>query len=206
MSLLLAFDAATDVATVAVARLDDRVVLGEGEARPIALLEEVERLLVAQGASPRDLGALALGVGPGRYTSIRLALATGRGLALALDLPVAGVSTLDVLAAGAPGATPVIDARRGELFAPGPDGPRCLVAADLPVAAGALLVGDGALREREALEARGAVVPPDDDPRHRPRAALLAGLADGFGPAEAVEPLYLRAPDAERTIRAFPHA
>lgn len=206
MSLLLAFDAATDVATVALARLDDRAVLGEDEARPIALLEAVDRLLAARGASPRDLSALALGVGPGRYTSIRLALASGRGLALALDLPVAGVSTLDVLAAGAPGATPVIDARRGELFAPGPDGPACLPAAELPVAPGSLLVGDGALRYRDALEARGAVVPPDDDPRHRPRAALLARLAAGFGPAEAAEPLYLRVPDAERTIKPFPRA
>ncbi|MEZ5101296.1 MAG: tRNA (adenosine(37)-N6)-threonylcarbamoyltransferase complex dimerization subunit type 1 TsaB [Thermoleophilia bacterium] len=203
---MLAFDAATDVATVALARLDDRAVLGEGEARPIALLEQVDRLLAAAGAAPGDLAALALGVGPGRYTSIRLALATGRALALALDLPVAAVSTLDVLAAGAPGAVPVIDARRGELFAPGPGGPVCMPAAGLPVEPGVLLVGDGALRYRAELEARGATIPSDDDPRHRPRAALLAGLADGFGPAEAAEPLYLRAPDAERTRKAFPRA
>ena len=47
---------------------------------------------------------------------MRIGLAAARGLALALELPVAGVSTLDALAAGAPGAVPVIDARRGEVF------------------------------------------------------------------------------------------
>ena len=60
-----------------------------------------------------------------------------------------------------------------------------------------LCVGDGALRYRAALEERGAEVPPDDDERHLPRARFHAALAHEFGPADAVEPLYLRIPDAE---------
>jgi hypothetical protein len=52
------------------------------------------------------------------------------------------------------------------------------------------------VRYRDALEAGGAVVPPDDDPRHLPRAALHATLAARFGPVEEIEPVYVRAPDA----------
>ena len=52
------------------------------------------------------------------------------------------------------------------------------------------------MRYRELFEAAGAAVPPDDDPDHRPRAQLLVEHAAGFGPVEAVEPLYLRDPDA----------
>jgi hypothetical protein len=53
------------------------------------------------------------------------------------------------------------------------------------------------LRYRSVLEQRGVEVPPDDDERHLPRARFHAQLAHEFGPADAVEPLYLRVPDAE---------
>jgi hypothetical protein len=88
----------------------------------------------------------------------------------------------------------VIDARRGEVFVPGA---AAIAPADV-AAAGRLCVGDGAVRYREVLESRGAVVPPDDDARHRPRAALHARLATDFGPVDAIEPIYARAPDAEQ--------
>ena len=52
------------------------------------------------------------------------------------------------------------------------------------------------------LEAAGATVPPDDDPRHVPWARHHARLAESFGPAELAEPLYLRAPDADKGARA----
>ena len=68
---------------------------------------------------------------------------------------------------------------------------------DPPFDAGTLCVGDGAVRYRSILEERGAEVPPDDDERHLPRARFHAELARDFGPAEAIEPLYLRVPDAE---------
>src|SRR3954468_11799362 len=112
--LILAFDTATDVATSAL--VDDGEVLGERVSRAQTLLEDVDALLRQGGARPTDVGGLAVGIGPGSFTGVRVGLATARGLALALGLPVAGVSTLDALAAGAPGAMPVVDARRGEVF------------------------------------------------------------------------------------------
>jgi hypothetical protein len=57
------------------------------------------------------------------------------------------------------------------------------------------------VRYRALLEEQGAVVPPDDDERHVPRARFHAQLARDFGPVDAIEPLYLRVPDAERSIR-----
>ena len=144
---------------------------------------------------------LAVGTGPGSFTGIRIGLAVARGLALALDVEGAGVSTLDALAAGAPGAVPVVDARRHEIFALVDGGPVVLAPADLKVAPGTVCVGSGARRYRELLEASGAVVPPDDDERHVPRARFHAALVRDVGPVDEIEPLYLRVPDAERSVR-----
>lgn len=194
--LVLAFDTATDRATSAL--VDDGEVLGERVSRASTLLADVDALLRQASAHPADIGALALGTGPGSFTGIRIGLAAARGLGLALGIPAAGVSTLDALAAGAPGALPVIDAKRKEVFVPGP---RALAPAELQLDAGTLCVGDGAVRYRELLEEAGAVVPPDADERHLPRARFHAQLATGFGPVELVEPLYVRLPDAEEVAR-----
>ena len=194
--LVLAFDTATDRATSAL--VDDGEVLGERVSRASTLLEDVDALLRQAGAHPRDLGALALGTGPGSFTGIRIGLAAARGLALALGVPAAGVSTLDALAAGAPGSTPVIDAKRREVFVPGPF---AVAPENVELPAGALCVGDGAVRYREVLEAAGCEVPPDGDERHLPRARFHAALARDFGPVELVEPLYVRLPDAVEAAR-----
>src|SRR2546423_4876482 len=110
--LTLAFDTATGVATSALVR--DGEVLGERSSRAVTVLADADELLRAAGLEPRDLDLLAVGVGPGSFTGVRIGLAAARGLALAVDVPVAGVSTLDALAAGAPGAVPVVDAGRRE--------------------------------------------------------------------------------------------
>ena len=190
--LILAFDTATDVATSAL--VDDREVLGERASRPSTLLEDVDALLRQASARPVDIDALVVGTGPGSFTSTRIGLAVARGLALSLGIDGAGVSTLDALAAGEHGALAVIDARRGEVFVPGPV---AVKPEDAP-ADGRLCLGDGAVRHRAILEANGGVVPPDDDPRHVPRAVLHASLATAFGPVDAIEPIYVRASDAER--------
>lgn len=194
--LILAFDTATDVATSAL--VWDGEVLGELRSRPVTVLVDADALLRRGGVRDTQLEGLAVGIGPGSFTGLRMGLATARALAFALDLPVAGVSTLAALAAGAPGAIPVVDARRREVFALVDGDARVLAPAELALPEGTLCVGDGAVRYRALLEEAGAAVPPDDDERHVPRARFHAELARDFGPAEEVEPLYLRVPDAEQ--------
>jgi tRNA threonylcarbamoyladenosine biosynthesis protein TsaB len=196
--LILAFDTATDVATSAL--VSDGEVLGERTSRAVTVLEDVDALLRQAGAHTGEVGGLAVGIGPGSFTGVRVGLATARGIALALGIPVAGVSTLAALAAGAPAALPVIDARRGEVFVLEGE-PRVLAPDDLELAPGTLCVGSGAVRYRALLEAAGAEIPPDLDERHIPWARFHAQLAEDFGPAETVEPMYLRVPDADKTRR-----
>jgi tRNA threonylcarbamoyladenosine biosynthesis protein TsaB len=195
--LTLAFDTATSVATVALVR--DGTVLGERVSRAVGVLVDADALLQDAGVEQSELSRLVVGTGPGSFTGLRLGLAATRGLAFALDLPVAGVSTLDALAAGAPGALPVIDAGRREVFTLDDTGPTCVKPQELALDAGTVCVGDGALRYRSVLEERGATVPADDDPRHLARARFHVELARDFGPADEIEPLYLRVPDAERS-------
>ena len=88
----------------------------------------------------------------------------------------------------------MIDAKRREVFLPGP---LCLEPGALDLEPGTVCVGDGAVRYRAVLEQLGAAVPADEDERHLPRARFHALLAHDFGPAETVEPLYVRLPDAK---------
>jgi tRNA threonylcarbamoyl adenosine modification protein YeaZ len=176
-------------------------VLGERVSRAQTLLEDVEALLRQAGSHPSELDRLAVGIGPGSFTGVRIGLAVARGLALSLDLPGSGISTLAALAAGAPDAVPVVDAKRREVFTLIDGEPRVLTPQELPIVAGAVCVGDGAKRYRALLEERGADVPSDDDERHLPRARFHAALAGETGPVEGLEPLYLRIPDADRNIR-----
>ncbi len=84
--------------------------LGERTSIARTLLEDVDALLEDAHAKPSDLDALVVGTGPGSFTSTRIGLALAQGLALALDLPVAGISTLDALAHARPRRVP--DRRR----------------------------------------------------------------------------------------------
>src|SRR5207237_1298575 len=139
-------------------------VLGERASRGVTLLEDVDALLRQGGAHAGDVDRLAVGIGPGSFTGVRIGLATARGLALALGVPAAGVSTLAALAAGAPGAVPVVDARRREIFVL-QDEPRVLAPGELELAPATVCVGSGAVRYRAVLEAAGAEIPPDSDER-----------------------------------------
>jgi len=173
------------------------VVLGERVSDSRLLLADVDELLRRAGLLAADLTGVVVGTGPGSFTGMRIGLSVARGLGLALGLQVAGVSTLDALAAGAENAYPVIDARRGEVFVPGPLAVR---PENVEPPLGATCVGSGARRYRELLAGRDADVPEDDSKLHTPFASLHASLATNFGPADLVEPVYVRLPDAERWI------
>jgi tRNA threonylcarbamoyladenosine biosynthesis protein TsaB len=201
MPIVLAFDTATEIATCAL--VSDGDVVGERRTTAGALLRDVEALTAGAGVPAAAIDRIVVGRGPGRYTGLRMGLVTARALSFALGAPVSGVSTLDALAAGAPGALPVVDARRREVFVLA-SGPVCLAPERLDLEPGRLCVGDGAVRYRDVLERAGADVPDDDDPRHIPWArhhALLAGAEAG---SDGAEPIYLRAPDADKTLAGRP--
>ena len=173
--MILAFDTATSFGAVAGA--DGR---HAREARAGDLLLAVDRLV----GDPSRIEAIVVGRGPGSFTSIRIGLAIAQSLGSALGVPVSGASTLDAYAGG----MPVIDARRGEVFAPGP----VVCRPEELAVAGQTLVGDGAIRYREVFEAAGATVLPDDDPAHVPDALRLIDHA-----TSEIDPLYVRDPDAK---------
>jgi tRNA threonylcarbamoyladenosine biosynthesis protein TsaB len=182
--------------------------------------------LVAQAGGFETVERIAVGIGPGSFTGLRIGVASARALARSLGIPLVGVSTLQALALAAREANRravlvLLDARRGELFAAGwGDGAdpcrdpaaidRCLLAPQqlaetLAALGGApLAVGDGAVKLRDVLERLGAEVPADQSIVHRVRAqahCILAAASEPGDP-EAVRPAYLRAPDAEIARRA----
>jgi tRNA threonylcarbamoyl adenosine modification protein YeaZ len=182
---IIAFDTATSFGAVC-------ALMPAGERRATPRAGDLLVLVAAPVDAPAQLEGIVVGRGPGSFTSIRIGLAVARSLSFALQIPVAGVSTLDAFSGG----VAVIDARRGEVFTAGP---RVCAPEELMVE-GLELVGDGAIRYRAQFEARGARVPSDDDPRHRPDPVLLAAQAGVFGSAELVEPLYVREPDAKVAV------
>ncbi len=229
--LILALDSSTGVVTVAVARAGEDAP-GAGEVRREVLAEisvpsrgASETLLPAAHAALNlagtDLGEMErilVGVGPGTFTGIRIALAAARALSLATGAALSKNSTLNALAApasldaGDPDVLAVLDAKRRQVFAQrfASDGPRGEILCAAPVELAAqlpmreesrekdmLLVGDGAVRYRETLSGLGRI-PADASPLHRVTAAghvLSADLAPV--PAREVVPLYVREPDAE---------
>jgi tRNA threonylcarbamoyladenosine biosynthesis protein TsaB len=176
--------------------------------RLLVLVEEALQTAGGWGAVER----IAVGVGPGGFTGLRLGIATARALAQARDLPLVGVSSLEALAAGAPDVAALIDARRGEVFAAvwsGGErviGPVAIAPADLAgrLPPGIRAVGDGAVRFRAELERAGAVVPEDGSPAHRLSAVEVCRLGARGEPADrdGLLPDYRREPDA--TPRRLP--
>ena len=172
-----------------------------------AVAEAMERADIAWG----DLEAVAVGVGPGTFTGLRIGVATARALAHGAGIPLRPVSSLAALAAGidAPSRLALIDAKRGELFgrleAGDGAGPGELAVRPEEVAdrlgegvRDALAAGDGSLRFRQVLEAAGITVAADDSELHVVRALHVCRLAAGASDTapEAVFPNYLRDPDA----------
>lgn len=186
-----------------IARRYEPMAIGHAE----AVAPMTELLLREAGVAFADLGRIAVTTGPGTFTGQRIGLAFARGLALALNIPCAGVTTLEVIAAAARDAFPdrpvfvASDARRGEAYVQGFD------AAGAPLGSAALLdyaaaagaaraLGGAAVLAGTAAALLGVDLP--IAPQDQPDAAVVARLgllqpAPGHPPA----PLYLRAPDAK---------
>ena len=186
---LLGFDTSTAASSACVMRSDgaafELTPAPERLSRPPAhaseLMPAVAQVMERAGLGWDDLEAIAVGVGPGAFTGLRIGVTTARALAHAAGLPLRPVSSLAALAAGidADERLAVIDAKRGELFGllEGPAGP---------------------VWEPEATSA-GITVAPDEEGAHVVRGIHVCRLAQSVAdePPETVLPDYLRAPDAK---------
>lgn len=219
--ILLAFDTAQGALSAAI--MDGEGVLvssfeprTRGHAE--ALMPLLETMLAEAALGFADLDALAVTIGPGTFTGLRVGLAAARGLALARALPLVGVTTLEAVAepAGAEAdeiAIALFDARRDEVYMQAfasslaPLTPPLLVGLDEAVAhlpeGKAVLVGTGAELLAPRLEAAGrpfrlSPAKPQPDAQAVGRIALARIAAQGIGAFRvAPEPLYIRAPDAK---------
>lgn len=227
--IVLGFDTATPATAIGLRLADGRTLQarddpgpGERPGHATRLLPLAAALLDEAELSFGDLERIAVGVGPGTFTGLRIGVASARGLAQSLDAELVGVSSLQALAAGVSSAgsrqgeeatnvLAMIDARRGEVFAAAYDrvsellGPRVVAPWQLvgvvgEAGEGCLAIGDGAVRYRELLEAQGARVPDDGSPEHQIGGAAVCEIAASLpaaGDVREVLPAYLRRPDAE---------
>ncbi len=205
--LILGLD--TCLSSCSVAVLDgERVV---ASAREVMARGHQERLapmaqavMAEAGLAFDKLDRIAVTVGPGSFTGLRVGIAFAKGLALALDRPAVGIGTLEALAAEAEGLVfPAIDARRGQLYLQAFEDGRALMApdalsaetaaariAELSMGRPFTLVGSGGALLAELMPSARIVAAEGADARQ------VARLAAGRAPAP-LKPLYLRAPDAK---------
>lgn len=226
--MILGFDTATDDTSVAVmdaGRVCREVCIGPSAAdgRPqhaTALLPAIEDAVDSVGGWEK-IDRIGVGCGPGSFTGLRIGLATARALALGREIPVSGVSTLAAIGAAilergdARCALALIDARRGEVFTalydqdggeiwePMVVGPAELGARINGLGDRVVAAGSGSVRFRDEFHGfPGIVIPDDADPINRVSAAHVCRLCDGVTAVDRhpPEPIYLRAPDAERWL------
>lgn len=222
--IVLGIDTATPKTSVALGS-DHEIIAAlsvQGPARQDVVASAVERLLAWVDRKPTDLTGVAVGVGPGLFTGLRVGVETAKTLSQILRIPILGIPSLDVLAYGVRNSphpiAAVIDARRREVFwgiyRPVPGGvvregefkvgpPDHLVADLLAMDEHVLVAGNGAILYREELALAGARVEFASPAAAHPHASSLVELAAPRFVREESErwseivPLYLRKSDAE---------
>lgn len=229
----LAVDTATEVCSIALAlpgERPDETGIDAGRTHLEVLLPAIDELLRRRGLGASSLRLIVAGTGPGTFSGLRVGIATARALAQALEIPVIGASSLAALASAAAGSEaaaggtltflPVIDARRGQVFAqvyrtsqgriqPGSEifclRPEELIARISESAPGAVAMGNGVLAYYELFSSSGLRLPPASSGLHRIRAACHIPAEpprQQYSPAGllAVQPVYVREPDADKTV------
>jgi tRNA threonylcarbamoyladenosine biosynthesis protein TsaB len=237
---VLAFDTATPATTVALCdstggepvQARDDPEPGRRPNHTTRLMGLIVEVLAQAGCGWDAVDRIAVGVGPGTFTGLRIGVATARALSRGRDIELVGISTLQSLAlgavqeAGARGSDailPVLDARRGEVFAAAwitgeVDGapaagrllePLAIAPPELAQTAAQigntrLAIGDGAVAFRAVLERSGTAIVDDRSSLHRVDAVFTGRLAlrSETAGAEDVRPEYLRLPDAELSLQA----
>jgi len=187
------------------------------------LLTGIDWLLHENSVDKNDIDALAVGLGPGSFTGLRIAMATMKGMAMAMTKPLLGCSTLDALALNCSGNKPLcvlLDARKKEVYrqwyvqdAQNVYRPRGTIQALTPVELVAevtepvLMVGDGLLSYGEfLLESLGDYLTMAPLPLHYPSATTIGLLCceklrqDDVLDLDSAVPLYVRASDAELSL------
>jgi tRNA threonylcarbamoyladenosine biosynthesis protein TsaB len=222
----LAIETSTQLGSIAIGHgraVLAEVVLGLRVKQSEALLPAIEYALDTAHLTQSDISRIIVGGGPGSFTGLRVAGATGKALARALDIPLFAYSGLEALAASTANVDRTIcamfDARRDEVYSacyrfPGfgsievvmSPAPRHVEDVLTRVDAHSILfVGDGALRHSDLISAAGGLIAPAHFAV--PRAASLLWLADiapAHGRVESIgewEPLYLRESGAERSLQ-----
>jgi len=224
---ILGIDTATRRASVALARGGEVAALAHLDGRSghaSDLLARIDEILTGAGLRPADLAGIAVTIGPGSFTGVRIGMATAKGLAYSLDVPLGGLSTLEALARAALPLTgdalrlcAVIEAGKGEVYAAffrreGDGllretedrswGPRDL-AREIPD--GAILVGDAVATVRQSAGEDGPAMPGlEPQPALAGALALWGGtelLPDGAYDPGALRPNYVRPSDAKKARR-----
>jgi tRNA threonylcarbamoyladenosine biosynthesis protein TsaB len=223
--IVLAIETSTPQTTVALGSERGMIastLLSTGRSRHEMVVPAVRQVLEWSGTDIGQVGGIAVGIGPGLFTGLRVGIQAAKSLAQVLQVPIVGLASLDVLASAVRHTDrticSVIDARRGEVFyglyRPVPGGvsrasefrvtPPDHLAAELEARRDeVLLVGDGAIRYRPELEGAGPHLEFASPALGYPHADELVELSiprflrEDFDRVADVVPLYLRKSDAE---------
>jgi len=194
---------------------------GKGRQHAESLAPQMDFVRRQAGVEFSELGVVAVDIGPGLYTGLRVGISSATTIAHALGIPMIGISSLDLLAFPARWTSRLIvtalDARRGELFTalfrkvpggiqrirdPQVNTPQELLAELMTIEEPALLVGDGALRYQEIFSSIRRVEMAEQglanpSARSLVQLAHAQALREEFVPSWDIKPIYLRQPDAE---------